>query len=83
VGPYLEHRVAAAGGAFAHIFAAGVESAFFEFSRGCPRLVNLLGDRVLLAAFAQQLRPITKELVEQKAKEMAAARSPRPAAPEE
>jgi general secretion pathway protein A len=76
--PYLEHRISAAGGQFEHIFARGVEDVFFDFSQGCPRLVNLLGDRSLLAAYAQQLRPVPIGLVEQKAKELAASRAPRP-----
>jgi hypothetical protein len=36
--------------------------------------MSLLADRVMLAAFAKQLRPIPTLLVERKAKEMATVR---------
>lgn len=77
VSSYLDHRIATAGGCCQEIFAGGAEPIFFEFSRGCPRLVNLLGDRVLLSAYAQQVRLVPVALVEQKAKELLAARSAR------
>ena len=47
----------------------------FSFSEGCPRLLNLLADRVLLAAYSRQLRPVPRGLVEAKAKEIITARS--------
>jgi general secretion pathway protein A len=72
---YLEHRVQTAGGRYDDLFAPGSERVFFEFSQGCPRLVNLLGDRTLLSAYAQQVRRVPVALLEQKAKEMVAARS--------
>jgi general secretion pathway protein A len=78
IAPYLEHRIATAGGRIQDVFAPGVEPVFYEFSNGCPRLVNLLGDRVLLSAFAQKIRPVPAALVEQKAKAINQARSPRP-----
>ena len=78
VGSYLRHRIEIAGGRLEDVFEAGVESIFFEFSEGCPRLMSLLADRVMLAAFGKQLRPVPTVLVERKAKEMAAARLPSP-----
>ena len=75
VGPYLEHRIAVAGGAYEAVFAPGSESTFFSFSEGCPRLLNLLANRVLLAAYSRQLRPVPRGLVEAKAKDISAARS--------
>jgi len=74
---YLEHRIETAGGRYADLFASGSERVFFEFSKGCPRLVNLLGDRTLLAGYAQQVRRIPVALLEQKAKELEEARAPR------
>ncbi len=73
--PYLSHRIEVAGGTYGEVFAPGVESTFYWFSQGCPRLISLLADRVLLAAYAKQLRPIPPELVEQKAKGMGATRA--------
>ena len=73
--PYLAHRVEVAGGRYDQVFAPGVESTFYWFSQGCPRLISLLADRVLLAAYANQLRPIPPEFVEEKAKSMGATRA--------
>lgn len=69
--PYVRHRVGVAGGRYEDVFAAGAEDVLFGFSRGCPRLVNLLADRALLAAYARQIRPVPPALLEAKAKTMA------------
>jgi general secretion pathway protein A len=75
VHPYVEHRLRVAGVPYERVFEPGAESAFFGFSAGCPRLVSLLADRVLMSAYAQGLRPVPKPLVEGKAKEIDATRS--------
>ncbi len=72
--PYLAHRIQVAGGQFDYVFAEGVEPVFYGFSNGCPRLISLLADRVLLSAYAKSLRPIDSEFVEKKAKSMEAIR---------
>ncbi len=82
VAPYLSHRLQVAGGRFEDVFESGVESVFHEFSQGCPRLMSLLADRAMLAAFSKQLRPIPTLLLERKAKEMAAVRLSEPPATE-
>jgi general secretion pathway protein A len=69
--PYLAHRIAVAGGRYDQVFGPGSESAFFAFSQGCPRLISLLADRVLLSAYAKQVCPVPAPLVEEKAKQMA------------
>ncbi len=73
--PYLSHRIEVGGSQYAEVFQPGVESTFYWFSQGCPRLISLLADRVLLAAYAKQLRPIPSEFVEEKSKEMGATRA--------
>ena len=73
--PYLEHRLQAAGGRFDEVFSPGAEEIFYAFSNGCPRLINVLGDRVLLAAFSKQMNPVPNQLLEAKAKEMSAKRA--------
>jgi general secretion pathway protein A len=75
VASYLAYRIEVAGGRYEKIFAPGSEATFYAFSEGCPRLVSLLADRVLLSAYGKQLRPVPPSLVESKAKEMDAARS--------
>jgi len=73
---YLEHRVRVAGGNFQQIFPPGVGRVFFDTCGGCPRLLSLLADRVLLAGYAAQERPVSGPLVESKAKELAETISP-------
>ena len=68
--PYLSHRIDVAGGSYSDIFLPECEPIFFWFSGGCPRLINLLADRVLLAAYSRELRPIFPDFVERKAKSM-------------
>ena len=75
VRPYLKHRIEVAGGQYDEIFAPGVESVFFWFSQGCPRLISLLADRVLLSAYSKQIRPITPDFVEMKTKSMSTTRA--------
>ncbi len=73
--PYLAHRIEVAGGRYEEIFAPGVESVFYWFSQGCPRLISLLADRVLLSAYSKQIAPISADFVELKAKTMGASRA--------
>ena len=66
IGPYLRHRVARAGADFDHVFEAGCELEFHSATRGCPRLLNLLAHKALLAAYTQQIRPVPRALVRSK-----------------
>ena len=45
---YLRHRVQVAGGQYDQIFASGCDDTFARFSRGRPRVINLMADRILL-----------------------------------
>jgi general secretion pathway protein A len=73
--PYLAHRIDVAGGRYEEIFEPGVEAVFYWFSQGCPRLISLLADRVLLSAYSKQVVPISPDFVEMKAKSMGASRA--------
>jgi general secretion pathway protein A len=75
IASYLAHRIQIAGGEYERVFAPGSESTFYSFSKGCPRLISLLADRVLLSAYAKQVKPVPPALVEAKAKEMLAAQA--------
>ncbi len=66
VGHYLRHRVEVAGGKYEQIFEAGLEPLFYAATGGCPRLISLLADRSLLAAYSKQKRPVPREIVEAK-----------------
>jgi general secretion pathway protein A len=67
---YLEHRVRVAGSDYATVFPPGASQVFYASCGGCPRLINLLADRVLLAGYSAQERPVSLSLLERKAKEI-------------
>ena len=71
---YLTHRIAMAGGRYDDVFKLGAEQLFHAFSRGYPRTLNVLADRVLLAAYARKLRPVTLEFLSEQLESLARAR---------
>ena len=75
VQPYLAHRINVAGGCYEEVFGPGAEHVFYWFSQGCPRLISLLADRVLLSAYSKQLIPVSADFIEAKAKTMGATRA--------
>jgi general secretion pathway protein A len=78
---YLRHRIEVAGGKYDEVFEPGLEPLFYSASLGCPRMISLLADRSLLAAYSRQTRPVTRDILEGKARQIAATRSGRPILP--
>jgi general secretion pathway protein A len=68
--PFLQHRIEVAGGDYDEIFGPGVEKIMFAYSLGCPRLICLLSDRCLIAAFGKEIRPIPASFVERKSRDL-------------
>jgi len=66
---YLRHRYAVAGGA-QFPFAADAVRALFKYSNGIPRLLNIIADRSLLAAYVHESKTIDKRLVSIAAQEV-------------
>jgi hypothetical protein len=64
-----------AGGKYENIFGPGAEKIMYSFSGGCPRLICLLADRCLIAAFGKEVRPIPASFVERKSRELAEFRA--------
>ena len=60
---YIEHRLRIAGLSGALPFAHGALMRIYRHSRGIPRVINLVCDRALMAAFAARAREITAALV--------------------
>jgi hypothetical protein len=60
---YIEHRLAVAGAKGGIEFTPGAYQAIYHFSRGVPRLINLIADRALLAGYVAGSTCITKEMV--------------------
>jgi general secretion pathway protein A len=60
---YVEHRLRVAGLAGALPFAPSALGQVYRYSRGVPRLINLVCDRALTAAFSVKAREVTPALV--------------------
>jgi general secretion pathway protein A len=60
---YIQHRLAVAGGQDSVIFTKGALRCIFSFSRGYPRLINIICDRTLLAGYSDRTRIITRRIV--------------------
>ena len=71
---YLRHRYAVAGGA-QFPFATDAINALFHYSKGIPRLLNIIADRALLAAYVHENKIIDKKLVALAAKEVLPAQN--------
>jgi general secretion pathway protein A len=60
---YIEHRLRIAGLPGAMPFARGALTRIYAYSRGIPRVINLVCDRALTAAFSVRAREVTPALV--------------------
>jgi putative secretion ATPase (PEP-CTERM system associated) len=67
---YIHHRLATAGNRDAVTFSTEVFDLIYRFSQGVPRLINLLCDSLLLAAFVEETREITLELAEESVEDL-------------
>ena len=60
---YIRHRIAMAGGAPRLRFGSGTFRSIWRYSKGYPRLINLICDRALLAGYTERSGVITPKLV--------------------
>jgi len=65
---YVRHRVAVAGAAKLPFSRLGLR-ALYQRSKGIPRLINIIGDRALMAGFAREQESIGERLVDRAADE--------------
>jgi len=56
---YVEHRLEVAGGLRAATFTRGAMKKIFSYSRGIPRLINIVCDRALLIGYIDESREIS------------------------
>jgi len=63
VGAYVAHRLTVAGGSGAVAFAPDAIRLVHRLSQGIPRLINLICDRALLAAFSVRANRVTPDMV--------------------
>lgn len=61
---YIIHRLNVAGNASAVIFSPESLDAVFSYSRGIPRLINIICDFLLLSAFADEADRISTDMVQ-------------------
>jgi general secretion pathway protein A len=75
---YVRHRMRVAG-ALRDVFTKAALRALYRHSRGIPRLINVIADRALLAAYTQDRHHVDRRLVGLAAAEVfGTRRSPRP-----
>jgi general secretion pathway protein A len=60
---YIRHRLAVAGASSRLRFTTGAFKAVWKYSKGYPRLINLICDRALLAAYQDRALLVTRNLV--------------------
>lgn len=61
---YISERLRIAGGNGQAVFTPEAMEVVYRFSRGIPRLINLLCEHALITAFADQQKPIPASIVE-------------------
>lgn len=69
---YIVHRLAVAGNPDAIMVDDDVLHIIYQFSRGIPRLINILCDFVLLAAFVEGASEVTVDVVREVARDLEA-----------
>lgn len=65
---YIQHRLRVAG-AVGEIFTPAATDEIHRYTKGVPRLINIVCDRALLGAYAQNARRVTPEIVRKAARE--------------
>jgi len=71
---YVEHRMRIAGLPGALPFTRGSLAQIYKFSRGIPRVINLVCDRALMAGYSNRVREITPSLVASAARNLEGGR---------
>jgi len=66
---YVQERLRIAGAEGPDIFSPEAIEAVHKYARGIPRVTNLLSEQALIAAFADHLNPIPREVVEDAARD--------------
>ncbi len=70
IGSYIKFRLKVAGNEEALAFEEGVTDAVYEFSKGIPRLINVLCDFTLLTAFTDNRKTIDTALINEVANDL-------------
>ncbi len=67
---YIKHRLSVAGNPEVIKFEGNMSNLIYQFSRGIPRLINILCDFALLTAYVEGSKEVTVEIVKEVAKDL-------------
>lgn len=67
---YVSHRLNVAGGNSIVKFSNGVYELIYDYSKGIPRLINVVCDRALLLGFVMETKEITTDIVQKAVEEI-------------
>lgn len=67
---YLRDRQLVAAHARGDVFTVAAERAVYRFSRGIPRVINVLCDNALIVAFSRQSARVSAQMVEDAARDL-------------
>lgn len=70
IGEYITHRLNVAGSGGDIKFTPDAIEQIFNYSKGVPRMINIICDRALLAAFVEETKEIGKPILEKSLKEL-------------
>jgi type II secretory pathway predicted ATPase ExeA len=70
VGPFIHYRLSAVGYKRQQLFTPDAIREIAHYSKGFPRLINILSDNALLIAYATSQKKITTEIVREAAEDL-------------
>jgi general secretion pathway protein A len=73
---YIRERLLVAGHPRGDVFGGSAERAVHRFSRGIPRVINVLCDNSLIAAFSRESQRVTVQMVEGAAADLGLSAAP-------
>ena len=73
---YIRERLLVAGHPRGEVFTGSAERAVHRFSRGIPRVINVLCDNSLIAAFSRESQRVSAQMVELAASDLGLSASP-------
>ena len=72
---YIQHRIGVASNRYSQLFTSNACRQAHRYSKGIPRLINIVADRALLVAFSQDKPKVTRSIMQTAIKELSATTS--------
>jgi len=73
---YVRERQIVAGHPRGDVFTAAADRAVYRFTRGIPRVINVLADNALIVAFSRQSTRVSAQMVEDAARDLGLVENP-------